>query len=373
MADIRQQIPDEVIKAASTAALATDPSLVVQLSPNSPILQSDTNISGTISATDALAPAPGGAGVLINTAPTASSFVAAAVPGGTSQADVQITGTATGTYYFEASTDSTTGSDGNWIAINYRQSGISNTTVGFSFTTNGVFRGAPSGFKYIRIRNVGGTTPSNPVIVRFSNGGGTMFLNASLPAGTNTIGALTANQSVNNAQIAGVATSTGNGVTSTGSQRVTIASDNTAFSVNANIAAAQTLATVTTVGTITNAINVGSKTTGGLTTHTLISAATTNATSVKASAGTVYGIQASNTGAAVAFVKLFNKASAPTVGTDVAVKTLIVPAGGGIVVPINDIGLSFGTGVAYSITALATTADTTAVALAQVVVNIDYA
>lgn len=37
MADIRQQIPDEAVKAASTAAAATDPSLVVALSPNSPV------------------------------------------------------------------------------------------------------------------------------------------------------------------------------------------------------------------------------------------------------------------------------------------------------------------------------------------------
>jgi len=42
---------------------------------------------------------------------------------------------------------------------------------------------------------------------------------------------LAANQSVNVAQIAGNTTLTGNGVTGTGSQRVTIASDNTAFNV----------------------------------------------------------------------------------------------------------------------------------------------
>ena len=37
MADQRQQIPDQVVKSASTAAAATDPSLVVALSPNSPL------------------------------------------------------------------------------------------------------------------------------------------------------------------------------------------------------------------------------------------------------------------------------------------------------------------------------------------------
>jgi filamentous hemagglutinin len=48
-------------------------------------------------------------------------------------------------------------------------------------------------------------------------------------------GSLTANQSVNVAQVNGVTPLMGNGVTGTGSQRVTIASDNTAFAVNATL------------------------------------------------------------------------------------------------------------------------------------------
>lgn len=58
-------------------------------------------------------------------------------------------------------------------------------------------------------------------------------IDAALPTGANTIGALSANQTVNNNQIGGVGISTGNGVVGTGVQRVAIASDNTAFSVNA--------------------------------------------------------------------------------------------------------------------------------------------
>lgn len=50
-----------------------------------------------------------------------------------------------------------------------------------------------------------------------------------LPAGSNTIGALTANQSVNEAQVAGVTPLMNNGVSGTGSQRVNIASDNSAL------------------------------------------------------------------------------------------------------------------------------------------------
>lgn len=52
--------------------------------------------------------------------------------------------------------------------------------------------------------------------------------------------ALPANQSVNVSQINGVTPLMGNGVTGTGSQRVTIASDNTAFSVNATLSAETT-------------------------------------------------------------------------------------------------------------------------------------
>lgn len=141
----------------------------------------------------------------------------------------------------------------------------------------------------------------------------------------------------------------------------------TAANLNATVTG-----TITSVTSITNAVNIGTKTTGGATPFTLISAATTNATSVKASAGTLYGIYAYNNGAATAYLKLYNKATAPTVGTDTAVMTFMLPAGGGSNIPIPAQGIAFGTGIAYAITGLGTTADTTAVALAQVFVNGSY-
>lgn len=52
-------------------------------------------------------------------------------------------------------------------------------------------------------------------------------IDAALPAGSNTIGALTANQSVNTAQINGVTPLMGNGASGTGAQRVTLANDST--------------------------------------------------------------------------------------------------------------------------------------------------
>ena len=99
------------------------------------------------------------------------------------------------------------------------------------------------------------------------------------------------------------------------------------------------------------------------TTHTLASAATTNATSVKASAGTVYSLFVSNTSAAVKSLKMYNKASAPTVGTDQPIMTITVPATSQVSVDCGPLGVRFATGIALAMTGLATLADTTAVAV----------
>jgi hypothetical protein len=59
---------------------------------------------------------------------------------------------------------------------------------------------------------------------------------------------ISGNQAVNNAQINGVTPLMGNGVTGTGSQRVTIASDNTAFTVNAAQSGTWTVGSSTATG-----------------------------------------------------------------------------------------------------------------------------
>lgn len=116
-------------------------------------------------------------------------------------------------------------------------------------------------------------------------------------------------------------------------------------------------------------------TAGGATPHKLVSAATTNATSLKASAGQVYLVVCTNVNAAVRYLKLYNKASAPTVGTDVPVQTYGIPgntAGAGHVIPIPACGLEFTTGIAYALTTEATDAGSSAVAASEIVVNIGY-
>ena len=107
----------------------------------------------------------------------------------------------------------------------------------------------------------------------------------------------------------------------------------------------------------------------------VVSAATTNASSQKAAAGNLFEIVVSNPTATPAYVKLYNKATAPTVGTDVPIVTIIAPATSATALPINlgfsQIGKRFSLGIAMAITGAAAATDTTA-AVAGVQVHGTY-
>lgn len=204
------------VKAASTATAATDKALVVGLHPSSPLPAGTNSVgtvvlgatpntiaSGSITATDAAVGAPAGAGVLLNGTSTAGSFLAVLCPGGDTAWTLQLTGTfGGGTVYFEGSLDSTTGADGNWAALNGRQSGIVNTVLANGTTVAGFFRGNTSGIKYLRVRIVGATAPNVAVIVRLSSGPAALFLNGSIPTGANTIGSVKVTDGTNTQQVA---------------------------------------------------------------------------------------------------------------------------------------------------------------------------
>lgn len=102
------------------------------------------------------------------------------------------------------------------------------------------------------------------------------------------------------------------------------------------------------------------------------SAATTNATSTKASAGTVWSVVASNINAAARYLKLYNKASAPTVGTDVPVLVIPLPAGQVVTVDGGSNGIRFGTGIAWALTSGAADSDTGAVSASEHKIAIAY-
>ncbi len=116
-------------------------------------------------------------------------------------------------------------------------------------------------------------------------------------------------------------------------------------------------------------------TSNGLLSTKLISAATTNATSVKASAGQVYYVTAFNNSSTIIYLKFYDKASAPTVGSDTPVRTLLIPhnngSGAGFVIPYNT-GVPFTSGIAFALTGGIADSDTAAVAANAAVVNISY-
>lgn len=108
--------------------------------------------------------------------------------------------------------------------------------------------------------------------------------------------------------------------------------------------------------------------------RTQISAATTNATSIKASAGQLYWIYAHNINAGVRYLKLYNKASAPTVGSDTPRLTLPIPAstaGNGFLLSLP-IPIVFETGIASALTTGVADADTGAVAANEIVVSLGF-
>lgn len=90
-------------------------------------------------------------------------------------------------------------------------------------------------------------------------------------------------------------------------------------------------------------------------------AASVNATSAKGSAGNAFKIFGYNAKASVVYCKFFNKASAPTVGTDVPVLTIPIAASGRFDIDIGGaFGFHFTTGIAYALTTDAADAGTTA-------------
>lgn len=118
--------------------------------------------------------------------------------------------------------------------------------------------------------------------------------------------------------------------------------------------------------------SIGTVATPGGTAHSLLSAASTNATSVKATAGNLFETTITNYSAATKYIKFYDKASAPTVGTDSPILVIEIAANSSKYIPFGNIGKRFGTGIALAITGAQAIADTTAVAAGDVRLHSTY-
>lgn len=136
----------------------------------------------------------------------------------------------------------------------------------------------------------------------------------------------------------------------------------------------QSLPVYSTGGTmqVSNALLSAGLVAQGTVAAKVLSAATTNPRLVKASPARVYGYHLANTATAWRYVKVYNTATAPTVGTTAVAYTIPIAPGSTAqvhhVVPIHH-----DTGLSYGITAGAADTDATIVAAGDVVGHVLYA
>jgi len=108
-------------------------------------------------------------------------------------------------------------------------------------------------------------------------------------------------------------------------------------------------------------------------THRLLSAAgSTNGTLVKAGWVDLHTIIGYNARGSFCYLKFYNKATAPTVGTDTPVLTFALPASGPFALDLPP--MPFNLGLGYAITTAAADADTGALTAADITgLNLIYA
>jgi hypothetical protein len=133
---------------------------------------------------------------------------------------------------------------------------------------------------------------------------------------------------------------------------------------------------ISTVSTpITGTVTASVTPPAPVTPYFLNSAATTNGALVITGTSGLTSLYATNIGAGAAFVKLYNKATAPVVGTDIPEMVIPIPAAvaglPGVAAPnIGFIGMRFALGLGIAITGGAADTDTSAVAAGQVKVKL---
>lgn len=110
---------------------------------------------------------------------------------------------------------------------------------------------------------------------------------------------------------------------------------------------------------------------GGWTPYSYISDGT-DSTNVKASAGQLGFIMATNTNASARYVKFYNSASAPTLGSGTPVlRCMIPPDSSGFVISIPA-GMYFDTGIGFTMSTGAADSDANAVASNEIILNLGY-
>lgn len=210
-------------------------------------------------------------------------------------------------------------------------------------------------------------TSGNATPFQCDNGGRQLVtVGTALPAGGNTIGAVTQASgpwSVNLTQVAGASISQGHGTAAT-AVRVELPTDGTGV-VGLN-------AGTNTVGNV----GMAPRTSGGLSMSRTIVANNTTAIIIKASAGQLYAVHGYSIQASQPVWAKFYNATSQTCGTGTPVWEELIPASGGAagsgMISDDAVGKAFSTGIAMCVTQLIADNDTTAPAASSYIINVAY-
>lgn len=220
---------------------------------------------------------------------------------------------------FEGSIDSTNGTDGNWFGIQAVRSNantIETTTGVLAATPAYAWEASVNGLSFVRVRATAHS--SGTALWKFQRGS---YATEPIPA----------------AQVSGTQPVSG------------------------------TVTATVTAGTINPVVPA--------TPYFVNSAATTNGALILTGTSNLGAFYATNEGASVAYVKLYNKATAPTVGTDIPEMTIPIPAAAnsvpGVANPfIGFHGFRFALGLGIAITRNAVYTDMTAIGAGEVKVKL---
>lgn len=174
--------------------------------------------------------------------------------------------------------------------------------------------------------------------------------------------------SVNLSQVGGTAISLGQAVMAN-SFPVVLASNQSA--VPASQSGTWTVQPGNTANTTAWLVQPVAGTSGGSTPYHLLSANSNNATSLKASAGLVYGYSFSSTNASARWVKFYDKASAPAPASDTVKWAVEVPGNAVVSVSIPE-GMGFTTGIAFAAVTGSSDTDNTSVGAGDLSIDIRY-
>ena len=269
--------------------------------------------TGTINAADTAIPAPADDGVLLSGTPSVGSTVVLDVGPEDSAWALDITGTLGGaTFYFEASASSTDGVDGNWVSLNGRRTGLVNSTLESSTTTEAAFRGTLAAMNYFRVRAVGGVGINAVVNIRVGHGTAVVFLAASIPAGVNQIGSV----------------------------------DVSNFPATQTVDGTVTVSNLPATQPVSGGVSIVGST--SLSPFFAIGATGTNETPVSASPSVLRSIVFTNLAATPRHLKLYDDASTPVAGAGTPVIVCSLAAAGTLAFPLPVEGFPFANGIGYT-------------------------